>query len=277
MKINKKLALGAGSAVLVVAVAAGIVAVSMGSSDSTTQSQPSHQALAPSTEVVPTPAAGEGFGTPTTDLTGRKVIHPNNPRGQVLPQREAGQRVECALPDQQPTSPGGVAIEDTFGLPTVFSTTDGPTRFDGNIPAGYRHSPQGAALAAAAMFAKMYSDPSLMVEASMKLGTPTPQQQAAAEKLDTQGEQRNPVLKAGILAPAAFRVLSCDPNFVAVELAIPMLFDLDTHARLPEPKWMGIRANVGWRDGDWHILEFPQGVQQQIYTSLEGWTQWSYN
>ena len=95
---------------------------------------------------------------------------PNNPAGQPLSQRDpAGPRTECT-PDGAPvTSPEGVMIQRNFGVSTLYSETDGPSRFDGLVLAGYSRTPQGAALAAANFAPRIAARGAVAVEAGQKL------------------------------------------------------------------------------------------------------------
>ncbi|MGV9836465.1 hypothetical protein ACWDUL_20080 [Nocardia niigatensis] len=226
---------------------------------------------APSTSVAAQINTGAtGFADPVTDHEGRKVMIPLNPVGQPLPQHDPNPgRIECAA-SAPVTSPEEVMIQRAFDLPLLMSGSDGPSRIDDLVPRGYRRSPQGAALAAWNWVSRSYVGGAVTVQTALKLTALTDAERAQIGPQPTTTDTYHPEF----LAPDAFRVLSCDDQYVAVELAIR----IDTDGTRGGPWWVGSRVNVLWRDGDWSIQlnKEPQSLGSgQQYTALDGWTRWA--
>jgi len=253
-------------AVAVALVLGTLVVLASGSdhNDLPRSSQPT-TSTTPVTE--PTPSVG---GDPTSDRLGRKVVIPSHPAGQPLAQREPEPRTECR--GGAVTSPGGMQIQRSYGMPILVSSTDGPARVEGAALVGYRRSPQGAALAAWNFIARVYAGGTPGREALAKLAVLSDADRARL----TQAPESNPPtepdkFRIRFAAPDQFRVLSCDNEFAAVELALP----LDTAG---DRTWAGVRLNMLWRDGDWKVQTAlsPDSIGGgQKYTSLEGWTPWA--
>ncbi|MFR9753954.1 hypothetical protein ACL02S_23345 [Nocardia sp. 004] len=234
--------------------------------------------LSASQRPLPTvPDSVDGFDDPTTDRVGRKVIIPRNPAGQPQPQHDPGQRMECD--GEAVDSPQGMQIQRSFEMPILTSTTDGPSRVDGTNLLGYRRSPQGAAIAGWNFVARLYA------------GGEASRQAIAALTILTDDERRglsrapspSPPDPAGdrfrhlFLAPEAFRILTCDADLVAVEWALHTEQNSATTATAG--RWVGLRLNLLWREGDWRVQlarEYANTGSGQRYSSLEGWTKWSW-
>lgn len=256
----------------VVAIAAGVgIAYGLGHNTGDTNS-----ATAPTTVAVPeTGEATPGFGDPITDVFGRKVMVPNNPAGSPLTQRDPATRTECAA-TAPVSSPESVMIQRSFEMPILASATDGPARLDGTVLAGYRHSPQGAALAGWNWIARFAAGgaPAHDTVAAMttlsdaeRATLPTPAANPKAAQWRTMTS-----------APDAFRVASCDSDFVALEYAGRQ--PADPNVKGSSPSWLGLRLNLLWRDGDWRVQYLPDlkllGSGQR-YTALDaGWTRWAF-
>ena len=271
----------AAAAVLVLVVVGAIVFVvpNLRSGEDTDTAAPPTSA-----EPTPDPGASElntgatGFGIPDADLSGRTVMVPNNPAGQPLPQRDpTGPRTECT-PDGAPvTSPEGVMIQRNFGLSTLYSETDGPSRFDGLVLAGYSRTPQGAALAAANFIPRMYARGPVTVEAGQKLFLfdGSPEANPVFDPVEVEKESAKPVRTdpEAMRAPMAFRVLSCSDSFAVVELAFIRDVD-DNGRRLQQPQYNGLRYNMAWDDGTWKVRP-NERAEFGPYASLDGFTRWA--
>ncbi|WP_194838478.1 hypothetical protein [Nocardia sp. XZ_19_369] len=230
----------------------------------------------PSSAPAPaTPPTGAGFADPTTDRLGRKITIPNNPAGQILAQREPGPRTECG-PGQAVSSPESVMIQRSYGMPILMSATDGPTRLDNTTLLGYRRSPQGAALAGWNAIARTFAaEPAVVIEALGKLAILAPEKQAALTGQPTHPTPEADRYRRLFAAPDAFRILSCDDTFAAVELAVQIPPE---PASKPARQWAGIRVNLVWR-GDWLVQtsQDPRSLGSgQKYPNLEGWTPWAF-
>lgn len=234
---------------------------------------PPSSAPEPAQDDSATDTGATGFGIPDSDLSGRTVMVPNNPAGQPLPQRDpTGPRTECA-PDGAPvTSPEGVMIQRNFGFSTLYSETDGPSRFDGLVLAGYSRTPQGAALAAANFVPRIYARGAVGVEAAEKLAlltdVPFRDDDVAAER----AEPVNTDVEA-LRAPMAFRVLSCSDSFAVVELALIRDVD-DNGRRLQQPQYNGLRYNMTWDAETWKVRP-NERAEFGPYDSLDGFTRWA--
>ncbi|MEU2004658.1 hypothetical protein ACH47B_27020 [Rhodococcus sp. NPDC019627] len=269
MNAKQKWMIGGAFALVVVLVAAAFAWFA--GSDATESTPPVAAPRSPEPSAQGNNGA-TGFGDPTTDLAGRKVMIPNNPAGMILPQRDPGPRTECST-DQPTTSPGGVMIQRTFNVATLFSETDGPTTLDGNVISGYSRTPQGAALAGWNVIARSYVGGQVSVDSIRQMSVPSPELDALLDNPDREGA--DPKNLQSLQAPDAFRVLSCDPDFVSVEWG--MKRTVDENGALPSPIWKGIRTNLLWRDGDWRAQFNRESISAgQTYSGLDGtWTRWS--
>ncbi|WP_043738445.1 hypothetical protein [Nocardia asiatica] len=260
------------SIALVVAVVTVLV---IGRHDSSTDTSP-----APITvEAAPTsadPPTGSGFADPTSDRYGRKVAIPNNPAGQPLPQREpAPGRIECG-PGGAVTSPEQVMIQHSYGMPVLVSPTDGPTRLERTVLTGYRHSPQGAVLAGWNWISRSYvgGAPARDTFTALTMLSADDRDRIAQAPLAMPSNAEK--FRAAVVAPDAFRVLSCDAEFVAAEWALRLEVD-DSGTPTTTPRWIGMRLNLLWREGTWKVQpskETSLGSGHR-YNSLEGWTRWT--
>lgn len=260
------------SVVVIVLVMVGFVVASWGGDDedATAGETPSgSNYTAP--ESVP---GATGFGTPTTDFIGRRVMIPNNPAGEVLDQDVPGDRGGCD-PARPVVSPSGVMIQRTFDVSNLFSTSDGPTRVDGNLAVGYRQSPQGAVLAAWNIYKRMTVGGDVSESVIFNQVVLTDKQRNDVAALGPLGGPGiDPAALKFDLAAEAFRVLSCDQDFVSIEYAV--IQPGDEKGLFPERRWLGYRLAVVWRDGDWKLLPDATGMSPAPYTSLgEGWTTWA--
>ncbi|MGW5268275.1 hypothetical protein ACWEQ4_06455 [Rhodococcus sp. NPDC003994] len=249
-----------------------------GGEDTDTAAPPTSAAPTPDPETSELNTGATGFGIPDADLSGRTVMVPNNPAGQPLPQRDpTGPRTECT-PDGAPvTSPEGVMIQRNFGVSTLYSETDGPSRFDGLVLAGYSRTPQGAALAAANFAPRIAARGAVAVEAGQKLFLfdESPVANPVFDPAEVEKESAKPVRSepAALRAPMAFRVLSCSDSFAVVELAFIRDVD-DNGRRLQQPQYNGLRYNIAWNEGTWKVRP-NERAEFGPYTSLDGFTRWA--
>ena len=232
----------------------------------------------PATPTAPTPEPGSidngrsGFGTPTVDILGRKVTVPNNPVGSPLPQQATGERAGCDTAGPVP-SPGGVQIQQTVGLPTLVSATDGPTRIEGNVLTGYSRTPQGAALAGWNWIGRLYGPGPVAKDAYDKLTVSTPELDALVDGDSWTGGGFGAA--TSLPAPEAFRILSCTDDFASVEYAINVPID-DNGQRRTEPVWQVMRATLFHDSGDWRARLDNRSVSAtKDVTSIAGFTPWA--
>ena len=254
---------------LIVLVAAVFVATSPGDDAAVEQAAPATPAPVESLENN----GSTGFGPPSSDLLGRKVMIPNNPAGQALLQQDPGPRAGCDDIDNL-VSPAGMMIQHTFGTPNLFSTSDGPRRVDGVLAEGYSRTPQGAALAAYNIWqrANLGGDVALTVIKNQGVTDPATLQSVEDKGIansDWSAEDRRKVPAA-----EAFRILSCDDDFVVTEFATRIFGD--ETGRFTEPRWVTFRFNMAWSDGDWKMQLLKGAASASKVDSLAGWTQWAF-
>ncbi|MET3642744.1 hypothetical protein ABIC73_004347 [Prescottella equi] len=271
MTTKTKLAAGAGALAVVIAIAAIFVVVTGKDDDTSTGAAP---AAPSSTAAQPMENTGDnGFGNPTADMLGRKVMHPNNPAGQALAQTAPGPRTECD-PGAPVTSPTGVMIQTTFDTPNLFSTSDGPTKVDGLIARGYSHSPQGASLAAYNIWQRFQlgGDVAAAVLENQAVADPEVMKRFEAEGMaETRASAETRKVTP---APSAFRVLSCDPDFVVTEYATRYFGD--ENGPFPTERWATFRFNMVWQDGDWKMQFLKGAASASVIDDLTGWTAWAF-
>lgn len=257
--------------VVIVLVAVVFVVASWGDDDEATTGSPRPSSTYTTPQSVP---GATGFATPTADFIGRRVMIPNNPAGQPLEQKDPGDRGGCAA--SQSVSPEGVMIQRTFDVANLFSTSDGPTRTEGNLVVGYRQTPQGAVLASWNIFDRLTLGNEVSSDVISNQVVMTDEQRKKIESLGPlDGPGIDPAAMKYGLAPEAYRILSCDKEFVSVEFAA--IYPGDDKGMFPERKWRGYRMAVVWRDGDWKFLPDGAGLTPAApYTTLGGeWTRWA--
>ena len=167
-------------------------------------------------------------------------------------------------------------IQRNFGVSTLYSETDGPSRFDGLVLAGYSRTPQGAALAAANIVPRITAKGAVGVEAAEKLvlltgadePIPFSNEEIAAERAEPVNTE-----VVAMRAPIAFRVLSCSDSFAVVELALIRDVD-DNGRRMQQPQYNGLRDNMVWDQGTWKARP-SERAEFGPYTSLDGFTRWA--
>lgn len=255
--------------ILLVAIVGATAVVLIGSGDD--NAPDSAITLTPPTTSLP--ATGEqaptddAFDSPRADLWGRKIFVPRNPNGQLLEQISVRQRTQ-ALP---PPAPQGVMWQSIYGFALPFTTSDGPTRWDGDIATGFSRRPEGSALAGwQLMFRQLGPKPVQEQIAQSYLDLDSTERAQFAEQLAHRPERAMTEVGPTVTAPDAFRLTSYDPGFAVVEYAVR-----DRRA-IPNTQWAVTRAELVWDDGvdSWKLKGYsPQMLDQRI-ASIEGWTQW---
>ncbi len=235
-------------------------------------------AASSATTTPATPPSGNldngasGFGAPVVDILGRKVTVPNNPIGVPLPQESAGDRTGCDTAGPV-SSPTGVQIQQTAGLPTLVSTSDGPTRVDGNVLNGYSRTPQGAALAGWNWIGRAYGPGPVAKDGYDKLTVLTPELESelSGETWTSEGFSA----ASSMPAPEAFRIASCTDDFASIEYAINIPID-DNGQRRTTPVWTVMRAALFHDSGEWRARLDNRSVSATPnVTSIAGFTPWA--
>ena len=238
----------------------------------------------PSSSPSASAAPGEipGFGVPQADPFGRRIDIPGDPGGQVRSQQLALQKQPSA-PDWLTAAPAGlchIAQETTtcepggwqkvHGAVVPFSTSDGPTRLEHGVAAGYGHTPQGAALAAAYTAYEVAARPGdRRLLATRLLLTATDQQQfESGIAAGTLPVQQDPQHTQWMLAWDAFRLADYSPDFAVVRLA----------ARAPDtdngPTWSTVTVPMVWHNNDWLVRGTGSELPVETIRDLAGWTPW---
>lgn len=214
------------------------------------------------------------------DVNGQMVYKPEPRRGQILSDRVRSYP-SASGPEASSSKPQGVVFESIeisklYAVP--FSTSDGPTGFDGDIPVGYSRSAAGAALAAGA-----YNGATLIVNASPEksrkiLANPTTDQldfaRGLSEAWKDGGEQEYGSTFDGFLdgklnAPDGYIINSYDGSYARVTI-----FDKGLN---PMPSGKPIAASVvdlTWTDAGWKVKGFdPEPAELDAFP--EGMLSWT--
>lgn len=270
-RTRTQLVLGIAAVILVAALVAAACIWFFSSDEETGESASSPQSAAPSSpsEAPETDAGAAGFGTPTADYLGRAMLTPNNPvgepRGEV---REAPQDVcESTNPAQD------VAIEATKPA-TLWSAEDGPGAISDGAPHDYSQSTQGAALAVWNYYTVMQRNDDAarwIVENRLAID-----ETERAELLEQSGEATpsdSPIMDQ--IAPAAYQVKSCSPEYMVIDVARPVTFT-ETGEKLDPPEYLAVRFGAVWEDGDWKLQMEPMKNSPGTIADVDGWTTWAF-
>ncbi|WP_225730468.1 MULTISPECIES: hypothetical protein [unclassified Nocardia] len=255
-------------AVAVVAVGAvAVVAYEHGgtrdsSSGSTTSATPDR-----------TGETGDGFGTPVTDVYGRRVDVPRADAGQPLPQTDApiGESDPLWLTAAPSGMNGRGGWQRVHGASVPFSTSDGPARIVNGMAAGYAHTPRGGALAAVYIthqLAVRPADPAVVARVNYSPeGVNLYRERVAAGKLPMQQPEE---VTRWITAPDAYQIVSWSPDLCVLTVATRRKMGTPAQA----PTWTAARYSVVWTGGDWNLLPNSEIGGPREISSILGWTPW---
>ncbi|WP_328715445.1 hypothetical protein [Nocardia salmonicida] len=143
---------------IIAAVVIVVFVLTVTGGDHADTAQPSAHSGQPTTTVTPptTPAA---VRPPTVDMFGNRLEVPVEESGTALPQI-AEERIEPTRPDFLTAAPARLQWQRIWGGAAVpVSGSDGPTRIDAGVAAGFARTPQGAALAAMDAIGRVYAVP----------------------------------------------------------------------------------------------------------------------
>lgn len=225
--------------VVIIVIIAGIVLLTRGESEAPTAAP---AAPGPAQQSTVDENA-EGFSTPRSDSLGRKVDVPRNGRGVILPQATEAQK-GFGEPGATTTPAEGIRWQQSAGTVIPFSTSDGPTRMDGQIPVGFAHTPAGAALAAASLTARLM-DGQLGPETVTKRFNPESEK---FEEMAQAAREMPAEVTLGDRVPRASGYEigeDCDPSYCLVWLSMP---GLDGVTR-------STPALVVWIEDDWYLSD----------------------
>ena len=180
----------------------------------------------------------------------------------------------CGLPEGSPAiprqAPQGITWEllDGTAVPSA-PRTFGPGRVTDGLRTCYAHSPTGAVLAAAGMFATT-GVPSLVEPMMRELTAEGPGRDAALRRLAAEGVQ--PAPSGGSVQVTGFQVLAYTGDEATVDLAFAVR---ERGGRAGYVSWP---ATLRWEEGDWKLVlddagEFTAGVQS--LPDLTGYVYWS--
>ncbi len=239
-------------------------------------------ALPPETVAVTPGAVGGVFGVPQADPFGRRVDIPTDPAGELRPQ-QPGLHKQPSAPDWLTAAPAGLCRSQdehqacepggwqrVHGAVVPFSTSDGPTRLVQGVAAGYAHTPQGAALAAAYSAYEVAARPGDRVMLATRLLLPPAEQQAfdAGIRAGTLPIQQDQATTRWMLAWDAFEIQNYTDDFAVIELA----------ARAPDtdatPTWNAVTIPMVWHNDDWLVRGTGTQLPVQPVHQLAGWTPW---
>lgn len=171
-----------------------------------------------------------------------------------------------AATEQAPltSAPEGVTWELFQGIALPVSATDGPTRVDGPVHAGFSRTPTGALLASAQISYRQIATPGTawrrVVEEQI---VPGPGRTAFLNLAAGVSNDGPPA--AGYAQIVGFRFITYTPDLAVVSLA----------SRGKSGRTQVGTETLRWRDGDWK-LELPaSGLQQpQVVQGLAGYVPW---
>lgn len=215
-------------AVVIVAAVALFIAGRFGGDDST---DASGDAAGGAGGAVSSGQVAERFewADRKADVNGQMVYKPEPRRGQILSDRVRSYP-SASGPEASSSKPQGVIFQSITmakNYPIPFSTSDGPTGFDGDVPIGYSRSAAGAALAAAAYNGPtVFSDPSPEKARSVFAKTTTDQlskfeamQKEREQYIADEGESKlDGFLDGRLDAPDGYIINSYDGSYARVTI-----------------------------------------------------------
>ena len=236
----------------------------------------------PSVTTTVTPGTVPGLGVPEADIFGRRVDIPIDPAGVILAQRPQLQN-KPTDPDWLTAAPAGLCDhrsgrrdcapggwQKIHGAVVPMSISDGPTRLEHGVAAGYAHTPQGAALAAAYTVYELAARPGdtgLRKQRVVLTDADRKQFDAAA----AQGRlpaQLGEIYTRWLLAVDAFRVDSYTEDYAVISLAARGAPDRD------QQSWSAVAVPMVWHDGDWRVRGTGSQLPTRTVRALAGWTTW---
>ncbi len=169
-------------------------------------------------------------------------------------------------PQYLTAAPAGVTFQVVHGLQLPFSPVDGPLRVDGPVAAGYSHTPQGAALAAVQLVARLLYAPGYeqVIKRQSVIAAPVQSQFVAYRNSRPQASDAD--LAATVARAVAFKVDSFRPDQATIDVAFPNVNGAaGTYVTGP--------YTVDWSGGDWKVTDSSTSPSMTV-TSLPGYTTW---
>ncbi|WP_067694030.1 hypothetical protein [Nocardia jejuensis] len=238
----------------------------------------SDTANTPASSEVGSPAAGgpapTGFAAPDVDALGRRVDIPNNKYGQPLAQTRGP--LTAADPNwltAAPVLPEQGGWQRVFNVSVPFSTSDGPTALVDNIPTGYSHTPQGAALAAVYASWQAVARPGdWSVREHMQVLSDSDHDEFDRMKATGKVPDLAPAAATKwLVAPDAFQIESWSASGDLCVLRVATKKEPDVKG---SPQWLSSQLVMVW-DGNWRLRLAKDGaIPKATINSLTGWTTW---
>lgn len=238
------------------AAVAGVVAVTVG-----ILSSPS------AGDTSPAGANEAAMSTPATPSAGQSTSAASDPgaepaKGSLVPQTTVDR--DPAGADWLTAAPLGLSWQRVDGVPLLFSGSDGPSRLNGPIAAGYTHTPQGATVAALQISMRLVYSPDYVRVLDEQTTLPQEQREqiisarALQPRLDSQGLERSTI------APTAFRVAAYTGDAALVEYAYPRADGSGT--------FRVAAIALAWSAGDWKYSGTPAASTSTETPNLDGFT-----
>ncbi|MGY4102039.1 hypothetical protein ACW2Q0_21185 [Nocardia sp. R16R-3T] len=182
---------------------------------------------------------GGNDATSTGTTTGTTTVVTTTAKGSLVPQVPVSR--SPADPDWLTAAPQGVSWQRVDGAPLPFSGSDGPTRIDGAVAAGYAHTPQGAAIAALQISMRILYSPDFVRILDAQAAIPDADRLQIVTARNTQPRPDPAAVQASTVQPAGFKVGAYTGDAATVYYAYPR----------PSGSYRIARQAVVWRDGDW--------------------------
>lgn len=223
----------------------------------------------------------QGLDTPITDPFGRRVDVPKWSGGWALTQ-DSWRGDATWSPNVPTTAPAGLMWQKVNdGVIVPFSTSDGPTTVTAGQATGFRHRPQGAALAVQNISLRIAGSVNEMAQTiyDEQVVMTSEQRTQLESDMQKQGPYYRELTDAAMTyqaQPDAFRIVDYAEDYAIIEFAgrAPDSEEAST----PTQQWITSRWQAVWdsdsgADGDWK-LQLPTSDNTGTTTSLEGWTTW---
>jgi len=169
-------------------------------------------------------------------------------------------------PQYLTAAPAEVNFQVVHGLQLPFSPVDGPLRVDGPVAAGYSHTPQGAALAAVQLVARLLYAPGYKQVLEQQTVFASPLQSQFLASRDSQQQSSDRDVETAVARTVGFKVDSFRPDQATIEIAFPNVNGAPgTYVTGPD--------TLIWSGGDWKIADNSNSPSTTV-NSLPGYTTW---
>lgn len=208
--------------------------------------------------VVLTGPQGDGrteqaaTGAPTSSASGATTTPPTSGKGSLVPQAPVNR--PPTDPNWLTAAPTGLSWQRVDGVPLPFTASDGPSRIDGAVAAGYSHTPQGAAIAALQISMRMLYSPDYQQILDAQTAIPDEERAKIIAARSTQPRLDPAMVQRSTLQPAGFKVGAYDDASATIYYA---------YGR-PNGQFRIARMAVVWREGDWKYSDELDAAAPQL-------------